>query len=64
MVEFGRTKVAQKLFLLIVCVVGFMVPVGAAAVFVAASYAPMADPGLPAGFKPVGDLTLYYVGGG
>lgn len=55
---------AQKLFLLIVCLIGFIVPVGAAVVCVAVSNVSLTDPGLPAGFKPVGKLTVYYLGGG
>jgi hypothetical protein len=52
----------QNPFLLVACVVGFLVPVGAATLFVGLpSYA---DPGLPDGFEPVGELTVYYVGGG
>lgn len=55
----------QKLFLLIVCVIGFLVPVGAAVVCVGLSNLSLSgDPGLPEGFKPVGDLTVYYAGGG
>ncbi|QEG23629.1 hypothetical protein [Mariniblastus fucicola] len=54
----------QKLFLIAVCAIGFLVPVGAAVVCVSLPTLSAADPGLPEGFKPVGELTLYYIAGG
>ena len=54
----------NKILMIAICAIGFLIPVGIATISVGMSNLSIGDPGLPKGFKPVGDLTVYYVGGG